>query len=45
MFFSNYFWDLLSENVDIMTKMNGLNPNMIPHMNAIELWNAYISHM
>ena len=43
--FSNYFRDLLSENVHIMTKRNGLNPNAIPHINASELWNASISHM
>ena len=43
--FSNYICGLLSENVHITAKMNGLNPNVIPHMNAIELWNAYLSHM
>ena len=34
MAFSNYFRDLLSENVHITTKMNDLNPNIIPHINA-----------
>ena len=42
---SNYFRDLLSENVHIITKRNGLNPNVIPHINAGELWNASISDM
>ena len=25
--------------------MNGLNPNMIPDINASELWNAFILHI
>ena len=41
--FSNYFWYSLSGNVHIITKMNCLNPNMTPHINASELWNAFIS--
>ena len=43
--FSNNFWDLVSENVHIITKRNGLTPNMIPLINASELWNAFISHI
>ena len=35
--FSNYFQDLLSEN--------GLKPNMIPHINVSEVWNAFITHI
>ena len=41
--FSNYFRDLVSENIPIITKLNGLTPKMIPHINASELWNASIS--
>ena len=40
--FSNYFRDLVSENIPIITKLNGLTPKMIPHINASELWNAFI---
>ena len=43
--FSNNFRDLLSENVHIITKRNGLTPNMIHLINASELWNAFISHI
>ena len=45
MAFSDTFGDLLYENVHIITKMNGLNSNMITHINASELWKAFISNM
>ena len=44
-FFSNYFLDLKSENPHMIIKGNALNPNMIPHVNASELWNVFISHI